>query len=151
VLVQALSDDDDSEFARDVGKRLAEVRAARGLSQKEFAAELGIPIATYQRYEYGSRELPLNLAWRLMKAHGVSPAWLMAGTECGPPQFMTRDALSAFLEDLFTAWGKPIAKSGVPVSFAELEAGWRSVIRAGLENGQVPASEIQYIHKRLLK
>lgn len=143
--------DGPSDFSREVGRRLSEVRADQGLSQKQFAATLEVPIASYQRYEQGVRELPLSLALRLLKDCGVNPAWLLGGAEFGAPKFLGRDELSALLEDLFAAWIQPITASGVPVSFAEMAAGWRIVMRAGLQSSEIPKSEIQYLHKRLFE
>lgn len=142
--------DGPSDLAREVGRRLAEVRSDRGLSQKQFAAELEVPIASYQRYEQGVRELPLSLAVKLMRDHGVNPAWLLQGPDAAPQKVRSLDEQGALLDQLYDAWEKPIAQSGVPVSYSERRAGFRMLLRDVLQTGRIPMSVITYTHKQLL-
>lgn len=140
----------EASLAAQIGKRLAEVRTELALSQKEFAAALGTSIASYQKYEYGERELPISIAARLYVEHKVNPAWLLQGPDAGPREILSLDELAALLDQLYEAWEKPIAESGVPVSYFERRAGWRMLVREVLQTGRIPTSVITYTHKQLL-
>lgn len=43
--------------------RLKEIRKSKGLTQKDVAEKLQIAVVTYQLYESGKRQMPLNLAY----------------------------------------------------------------------------------------
>lgn len=140
----------EAPLAVQIGKRLAEVRTELGLSQKEFAAALGTSIASYQKYEYGERELPISIAGRLYVEYKINPAWVLQGPDAGPQKVLSLDEQSALLDQLYEAWEKPIAESGVPVSYGERRAGWRMLVREVLQTGRIPTSVITYTHKQLL-
>lgn len=46
---------------------LAEVRKAKGLSQKEMAERLGLPRSTYCEYETGNKSIPADVAKKISK------------------------------------------------------------------------------------
>ena len=52
--------------------RLQTARIASGKTQKQVAAEAGIPEATYQRYEYGKNEPGVRTAIRIADALDVT-------------------------------------------------------------------------------
>ena len=52
--------DESREFYVELGRRMAALRAAQGLSQAELAQALGLKQTTYSGYESGARRLPLD-------------------------------------------------------------------------------------------
>lgn len=52
--------------------RIRDLREDSDKTQAEIAAELGLYTTTYQRYERGERELPLDIAICLAKYYNVS-------------------------------------------------------------------------------
>lgn len=63
--------------ALSVGRRLAEARQTAGLSQKEFAIKLGVPLRSYQHYERGEREVSAVLIKALYTVFRIDPIWLL--------------------------------------------------------------------------
>ena len=70
-----------SDLARQVGRRIAELRQRAGLSQREFAEQLGWARDTVAHYELGRRELGLERLGVIAQALQVSPATLLARDE----------------------------------------------------------------------
>ena len=66
-------------------ENLIELRLKRDLSQKKLAAELGIGLHTYQRYEYGQREPQLSTLVALADFYGISLDRLVGRDDPGPP------------------------------------------------------------------
>lgn len=62
-------------------ERLIELRDDRNLSQKEVAAEFGVVVRAYQRYEYGEREPQLSVLVRMADFYGVSIDYLAGRTD----------------------------------------------------------------------
>ncbi len=62
-----------------VGRRLMAVRAASGLTQLEFANELGLSLRAYANYERGEREMPTALFKALSDSFRIDPLWLLNG------------------------------------------------------------------------
>ena len=62
-------------------QRLIILREKRGLSQKDIAAECGVVVRAYQRYEYGEREPQLSTLIRLADFYGVSLDYLAGRTD----------------------------------------------------------------------
>lgn len=62
-----------------IGRRLATAREHFGLSQKEFAAELGVSLRAYQGYERDEREVSATLLRALYSVFRISPVWLLVG------------------------------------------------------------------------
>jgi transcriptional regulator with XRE-family HTH domain len=61
----------DDDLLRDVGRRLAEVRAERGWTQEEFADAGGFTVRYVQRVERGLENLTLRSLARLSRLLGV--------------------------------------------------------------------------------
>lgn len=61
-------------------ERLQELKTSRGVMQKDVAAAIGVPLRTYQRYEYGEREPQLSTLVRMADFYGVTLDYL-AGRE----------------------------------------------------------------------
>ena len=64
-------------LVRDVGRRIAEVRAANGLTQERFAEAMGIELRNVQRLEGGRANITLSTLARVARALGVLPTALL--------------------------------------------------------------------------
>lgn len=64
-----------------VGRRLADLRAGRSMSQKVMADQLGVSLRAYQSYERSEREVPASLLATLFDVFQVEPLWLLKGSE----------------------------------------------------------------------
>ncbi len=62
-------------------ERMKELRTERNLSQKETAADLGIGITTYCRYELGMREPNASLLDQMADYYDVSVDYLLGRTD----------------------------------------------------------------------
>ncbi len=62
-----------------VADRLAKARQVTGMTQAQFAQELGLVLKTYQRFERGEREAPRALLIGAAVTSGVSVSWLLTG------------------------------------------------------------------------
>ena len=60
---------------------MKELRTERNLSQKETAADLGIGITTYCRYELGMREPNASLLDQMADYYDVSVDYLLGRTD----------------------------------------------------------------------
>ena len=69
------------EVLHDVGRRIAELRAARGLTQEQFATRAGIGWKYFQQIESGSENLTLRSLVRFANLLEVSMAELMQPPE----------------------------------------------------------------------
>ena len=67
-------------------KRIRNLREDSDKTQAQLAEEIGLYTTTYQRYESGARELPLDIAIALAKYHNVSVDYL-AGISDKPRKF----------------------------------------------------------------
>jgi transcriptional regulator with XRE-family HTH domain len=63
-------------FLRQVTRRIAAVRKAKGLTQEGVAERLHMAMKNYQRIEYG-QNITLKMLARVANALGVSPADLL--------------------------------------------------------------------------
>ncbi|MEG1085161.1 MAG: helix-turn-helix transcriptional regulator [Anaerovoracaceae bacterium] len=64
---------------------LKEMRAKTGLSQKEFAERVGIPVRSYQNYEQGHRDIykaDINTLIRICHAADCSLTEFITDEEC---------------------------------------------------------------------
>lgn len=61
--------------------RLKALRENADLSQREAAEALGIAVLTYQRYEYGEREIPSGIVVKMAELFGVSCDCVLGITE----------------------------------------------------------------------
>ena len=57
--------------------RLRELRDSRGMSQQEVADAIDLPVSTYRKYEYGNRQVPLEVLFQLADFYEVSLDYLM--------------------------------------------------------------------------
>lgn len=62
-------------------ERLQELKIKRHVMQKDVAAAIGVPLRTYQRYEYGEREPQLSTLIRIADFYGVSLDYLAGRTD----------------------------------------------------------------------
>ncbi len=60
-----------------LAERLKELRAEKGLTQKQLASELNINAVTYLHYEKGQREPPLALLADIAAYYDVSVDYLL--------------------------------------------------------------------------
>jgi transcriptional regulator with XRE-family HTH domain len=68
----------EGDLQRAVGRNLRTYREARGLSQEEFAAELGVHRTYMGAIERGERNLSLKSVERIAKRVGREPLQLLA-------------------------------------------------------------------------
>jgi len=69
----------DSTQRKLVGERLAIVRSDAGLSQKEMGKRLSVSWRSYQNYELGMREPPLDMVSAVCELFDVRFVWLIEG------------------------------------------------------------------------
>lgn len=60
-----------------LSERLQLLKEKRNLMQKDIAAGLGIPLRTYQRYEYGEREPQASVVADMVRFFQVSADYLL--------------------------------------------------------------------------
>ncbi len=65
----------------DLAERLEELKESRNLKQKEIASAVGVPLRTYQRYEYGEREPQASVLIRMADYFNVSIDYLVGRTD----------------------------------------------------------------------
>jgi transcriptional regulator with XRE-family HTH domain len=63
----------------DFGKKIAQAREAKGLSQKDASIRLGMPQSTYAGYETGARKIPLSLIKEFSRFYEISADRLLCG------------------------------------------------------------------------
>lgn len=73
----ALMTENDSEYFNAFGKRLAELRKDRGLTQTELGEQISVNQTAIGSYEIGRRRIPLSQIVPLASALGVSVAELV--------------------------------------------------------------------------
>ena len=83
---------------RNFHETLAALRRARGASQREVAAELGISQALLSHYENGAREPGLRFVCRVCDYYGVSADYLLGRTES--PVSLEPETAQDFLNSL---------------------------------------------------
>ncbi len=62
-------------------ERLQELKEKRNVMQKDVAQAIGVPLRTYQRYEYGEREPQMSTLIRMADFYGVSLDYLVGRTD----------------------------------------------------------------------
>lgn len=80
-----MANDDFEQVLRAVGRRVAELRSAAGLTQEVLAEELGVSVTYLQRIEAGTENLTVRSLVRLAGHLSTSVANLFA-----PPTDTTR-------------------------------------------------------------
>lgn len=68
-----------------IGSRLKELRNAKGLSQAAIANKLGISDTSYQKYEYGERDIPGKILIALSDLFDVTVDSLLCLTDINDP------------------------------------------------------------------
>ena len=69
-----------------VADRLKTVRTDAGLSQKELADKLGMPLRTYGSYERGERDISTAILLNICKTLNVSSDYILGRAETNPDQ-----------------------------------------------------------------
>ena len=64
-----------------LSERLKDLRTERGLTLKQVASELSIPLQTYANYEHGTREPPLDLLISMCELFNVTADYLIGRTD----------------------------------------------------------------------
>jgi DNA-binding Xre family transcriptional regulator len=62
----------EQAFIASVGKRIAEIRVAKGITAKELAESLGVSVGTQSRREQGHQSMPLEDLHRYAAALSVA-------------------------------------------------------------------------------
>jgi len=73
--------DTPKRFVQRVGRRIAELRKARGLTQQDLADRLDMGMSQMQRLERGRHAPTLGTIWRIAKALRVEPVQLFVTPE----------------------------------------------------------------------
>lgn len=73
-----MAHEDPDELVRDVGRRIAEIRRGRGLTQEQAAELLGLSLKGYQFIERGIQNLTIKTLARIAAALDVRTAELFA-------------------------------------------------------------------------
>ena len=84
----------DLHFKAAVGRRLALVREALGLSQYELAEALNLTPGAIGNYEQGKRLVPPHIAVRLKRLFGIPADWLYDGSLVAMPDDLRRRLLA---------------------------------------------------------
>jgi transcriptional regulator with XRE-family HTH domain len=71
----------DQELNLAIGQRLRSVRAARGVTQSELAAHIGVAFQQIQKYENGTNRLSVAVMLRLCSFMKVDASWFVNGVE----------------------------------------------------------------------
>lgn len=82
--------------------RLRQVREELGLSRKEISEQLGIPSGTYEKYEYGTRNIPSSFVSLLCEKQCVNEEWLRNGTGEMFQETTKEDTIAKLVADLWT-------------------------------------------------
>ncbi len=62
-----------------MNERLKTIRKTIGLTQKEFAKEIGVSLRALQNYEANLRKVPGDILRNIYEHLGVNPTWLLTG------------------------------------------------------------------------
>ena len=66
--------EDADKLKASIGKRMAVLRTARGLTQGDVAERIGTTVPNYQRIEYGLQNVTVETMTRIANAIGVAVA-----------------------------------------------------------------------------
>lgn len=83
--------DDDGDLAKDVARRLVQIREILGVSQIEFGNAAGLKQSRYHGYERGTRLLTLKSAFLLCQKYGLTLDYLYMGDPAGLPYRMAEE------------------------------------------------------------
>lgn len=84
----SIDPEDTGDLAIDVGRRLARVRRAMGVDQKEFGRRAGLSPVRYSQYERGARRLTIEAALTLCHVYALTLDYLYRGDPSGLPYKM---------------------------------------------------------------
>lgn len=90
-----------------LGRRIAALRAQRGLTQAALALRLGISPQQVQKYEAGANRVSVSRLGAIAVVLGVEPATFFSGPSAGEP--MGPDDLSGLRFMTATAEGRAVA------------------------------------------
>lgn len=62
-----------------IAERLRSVRETYRLTQAEIAAELGVQLPTYKRWEQAKNDIPAAAFFALERSRNINPSWLYSG------------------------------------------------------------------------
>lgn len=71
----------EENLLRNMGQRLSALRKARGLKQSDMAAQMGLSLRNYQRYEHGETNVPATTLNFFADFFGVSADYLLGREE----------------------------------------------------------------------
>ncbi|MET3804268.1 transcriptional regulator with XRE-family HTH domain [Nakamurella sp. UYEF19] len=129
-------DADDRDVPAIVGRRIADLRRASGMSLSELARRAGLGKGTLSELEAGHRNPTLETLYALTAPLGVGLATLidLGGSGAGARGAVSGDGVSAILLDVFST--APAVFSEVPAVFSERAGhGATEVYRLILEPG----------------
>lgn len=84
-----------------IPEKIRQLRMERKLSMRACAESAGIPYNTYQKYEYGEREISITAIKKLAKLYDVSTDYLLDGETESPIQDLIEQLSKAESEDEF--------------------------------------------------
>jgi SOS-response transcriptional repressor LexA len=99
----------------DIGSRIRHLRHSQGLTQKDFAASLGIVQGFLSAVESGKKNPSDTLLIALCQLHGIRREWLLSGEGA-----MARVASPSPLAPLAGAAGIPLLKR-IPTAFPDID------------------------------
>ena len=76
-----MSTPDEAKLLRAFGKRLAEIRKSKGLTQSELAERVGVSVVTIAYIETGKRWVRLGTMYKIARALGVDVGELLRGVK----------------------------------------------------------------------
>lgn len=84
-----------------IPEKIRKLRIENGLTMKSCAENAGIPYYTYQKYEYGEREISVSAVRKLATLYKVSADYLLDGEIETPSQDLIEQLSDAQSEDEF--------------------------------------------------
>lgn len=81
---------------KEKGNNLKSIRKERGLTVKEVVDGTGIPMRTYQNYEYMEREIGAGALGKLADFYGVTTDRLLGRPSADPPRDLIRDVAAEY-------------------------------------------------------
>lgn len=131
---------------RAIASRFSEVRNERGLSQSEFAKQLGVSPRAVQSYEYAEREMSISVIDQLYEVFGVNPLWLLRGADAATKKSLTSDEAARLSAELYEQWQMALEALPVDVSYELRRNLFRKLSRYTFRDASVPLTKIaEYI------